>query len=762
MEYQVLARKWRPQCFADVVGQKHITQTLQSELMQDRTAHAYLFVGPRGIGKTSIARIFAKALNCKNAPVKEPCCQCESCVAIAEGHSLDLIEIDGASNNSVDDIRQLREEVLYSPTSSRFKIYIIDEVHMLSNNAWNALLKTIEEPPPHAKFLFATTEAHKVLPTVVSRCQRFDLQRITFKLITEQMRKIAQAENVTISDAAIEVIARAADGGMRDAQSLLDQMIAFTSVDQSEISEEQALAIFGLTGVAEMEKLMRAITSNDRPALIASIHHIAAQGKNLEKLFEDILVFLRGIQICLLMKEPENILEVGDDLLELYKRIASSADPNMIQKLLEELSPVGRMLHDALNKQVFLETILLKAMRIAHAVDINTLIHRLNQLRKGGELLDLEKIPSLTQQIQQTVVPQENIAHTVQTAVSTTAVHDSDPLPVAPTVPVAQEASPAVESVSITQPQTVASDAVVASSPSPVESPVVPKEPSALSRQVEAPVVSEVNNQEPLSVEPVMESIHEVSDSLPPETMPPSVPEPEVTADSVEEQLSVGNEPAVQEPIGFDSLFSEPPAVVSDSVTEEPDALEHTSALTASRSESPASVLESSGKTNEAPQTESQGLYALDNPKEKSSEKSERNNTTVQDENIATPESVWHAAIVDMGHCQQPLLQAYMQDGRPASLHNGELTVVYDEESASMHIAELKKAKPLIETCLRRVSGNKSMTLNVSEQKGVISPLEVSHSNHKDLAEVQKRAENNPFVKDVMEIFEGTIVDVKG
>ena len=188
MDYQVIARKWRPKTFADVVGQEHIIKTLQNELQNDRTAHAYLFVGPRGIGKTTIARIFAKTLNCKKAPIAEPCCECDSCRAIAEGSSIDLIEIDGASNNSVEHIRKLNQEVLYSPVNSRYKIYIIDEVHMLSKSAWNALLKTIEEPPPHAKFLFATTEVHLVLKTVLSRCQRFDLKRITLRLIAGQLK----------------------------------------------------------------------------------------------------------------------------------------------------------------------------------------------------------------------------------------------------------------------------------------------------------------------------------------------------------------------------------------------------------------------------------------------------------------------------------------------------------------------------------------------------------------------------------------------
>ena len=217
MEYQVLARKWRPGTFSDLVGQEHITRTLQNALLSNRLAHAYLFVGPRGIGKTTIARILAKAINCKNAPPVEPCDKCSSCVSINEGNNIDIIEIDGASNNSVDNIRRLREEVLYSPINSKYKVYIIDEVHMLTNSAWNALLKTLEEPPAHVKFIFATTEVHEVLPTAISRCQRFDLRKIPQSLIAERLVKIAESENVQVSKNAIRVIARAADGGMRDA-----------------------------------------------------------------------------------------------------------------------------------------------------------------------------------------------------------------------------------------------------------------------------------------------------------------------------------------------------------------------------------------------------------------------------------------------------------------------------------------------------------------------------------------------------------------
>src|SRR5438045_699939 len=227
MSYQVIARKYRPQRFGDVVGQEHVTQTLSNAIEQNRIAHAYLFCGPRGTGKTTIARIFAKGLNCTNGPKAEFDETDPRCVEIAEGRSLDVLEIDGASNNGVEQVRDLRETCKYAPASSKFKIYIIDEVHMLSNAAFNALLKTLEEPPAHVKFMFATTEPDKVLPTILSRCQRFDLRRIPIALIVKHLAQIAEKEKVKVEEAALQAIARGAEGGMRDAESTLEQLISF-------------------------------------------------------------------------------------------------------------------------------------------------------------------------------------------------------------------------------------------------------------------------------------------------------------------------------------------------------------------------------------------------------------------------------------------------------------------------------------------------------------------------------------------------------
>jgi len=384
MEYQVLARKWRPKTFSDMIGQEHITKTIQNALVKNKLAHAYLFVGPRGIGKTTIARVLAKALNCKNAPVKEPCDQCISCKSINDGSNIDIIEIDGASNNGVDNVRNLREEALYAPVNSKYKVYIIDEVHMLSTSAWNALLKILEEPPAHVKFIFATTEAHKILPTVISRCQRFDLRKIPLNLIIKQLEKISSSEGVKIGKEAIRAIAQSADGGMRDALSLTDQMIAFhSSNDSEEISESEVLAIFGIISSAQKENIVKSILTNDYPILIFELNKLAQQGKNLEQLFYDIVDFLRGVEISILLKDPDEILEVGADIVQIYKNLAQFTTLDKVQLILESLSTAGKLLHDAINKHVIIETALMKAMRYSSSTKLNDIIKRLNQIKNS-------------------------------------------------------------------------------------------------------------------------------------------------------------------------------------------------------------------------------------------------------------------------------------------------------------------------------------------------------------------------------------------
>ncbi|MBR2911015.1 MAG: DNA polymerase III subunit gamma/tau, partial [Lentisphaeria bacterium] len=395
-EYQVIARKWRPQSFGDVVGQQHVVRTLKNAISQNRTAHAYLFVGPRGVGKTTLARIFAKAMNCASPQNGEPCCQCDSCLAIAQDRSLDVLEVDAASRNSTNDMRELSEDVLTRPVGGKYKIYIIDEVHMLSKAAWNVLLKTVEEPPSHVKFIFATTEVHQVLPTIISRCQRFDLLPIPTKLIAERLRLVADTEKVQIRQDAIDAIARAAEGGMRDAQSLLDQMIAFFSKAEEEITGEQVLSLFGLTDRNDLDALLLALMENQPGNAVSIIARLSKRGKNLETLFDDLLNALRITQLCSILQNPAELLDEGEETIRHYQELSRRTMPSVLQTLLENLAPVGRVLHDALNKQVYLETILLKAMREAHAVTLDAIMARLNQLRTAGELKFLEQLPPVT------------------------------------------------------------------------------------------------------------------------------------------------------------------------------------------------------------------------------------------------------------------------------------------------------------------------------------------------------------------------------
>ena len=392
-EYQVIARKWRPQTFADVVGQQHVVRTLRNAIRSGRTAHAYLFVGPRGVGKTTLARIFAKALNCLDPKDGNPCGECASCRAIMNESSLDVMEVDAASRNTTGDMRDLAEDVLTAPVSGRYKIYIIDEVHMLSKAAWNVLLKTVEEPPPHVKFIFATTEVHQVLPTIISRCQRFDLLPIPTRLIAERLRLIADAEKVPVSDSAVEAIARAAEGGMRDAQSLLDQMIAFFAGGGTEISGEQVLSLFGLTDRADLLTLVSAMLENRPGDAVRVISALKKKGKNLETLFDDLLAALRAVELSAILPDPSELIDESAENLAKYRELAGKAPQDVPRTLLETLAPAGRMLRDALNKQVLLETVILKAMREAHAVKLDDVLKRLNQLRSSGELKFLDQVP---------------------------------------------------------------------------------------------------------------------------------------------------------------------------------------------------------------------------------------------------------------------------------------------------------------------------------------------------------------------------------
>jgi DNA polymerase III subunit gamma/tau len=416
VSYEVFARKYRPQTFDDLVGQAHVSRTLKNAVAQNRLAHAYLFVGPRGVGKTSTARILAKSLNCVKGPTVTPCGECDNCREIAAGNSLDVIEIDGASNNSVDDVRQLRENVRYAPAKGRYKIYLIDEVHMLSSAAFNALLKTLEEPPEHVKFVFATTEPQKVLPTILSRCQRFDLHRIPANLIAKHLQFIAGKEKITLEPAAAHAIARGAEGGLRDAESMLDQLVAFCG---EKISENDVLNVFGFTSEQTVVDLTGRILRTETPGAIDLLHQQSEAGKDMMRLISDLIAYLRDLLVF--KAKPDALKEdVDADVQTSLAAHAELVTTDRLLELVDQFATAEGRMKWVPNKKLHFEVAIIKAIQSLGQATLDEVIEKLSQLR-DGKIVSQKQSPSVV-----AGVPPASGKHAADTAATTAAaVSDS-------------------------------------------------------------------------------------------------------------------------------------------------------------------------------------------------------------------------------------------------------------------------------------------------------------------------------------------------
>ena len=379
MSYLVLARKYRPKTFDEVVEQAHITRTLTNAISTGRVAHAILFSGPRGTGKTTVARILAKAMNCKEGPTPKPCNVCRSCQEIASGHAVDVFEIDGASNNSVDQVRELRENIKYMPAHSAFKIYIIDEVHMLSTPAFNALLKTLEEPPSHVMFIFATTEPHKIPITILSRCQRHDFRRVSLAAISKHMAGICAREGFQIGEQSLALIAREAGGSLRDALSLLDQIMACA---QGQIDHEQVLSILGVIDCKMIYDLAAAILAADIPAVFDLLDDIYDRGHDMKKLYADLLEHFRNLLVASLGKKVDKLVDLPAGEIERLLQQAGLIPQGALNQIFDLLFREELSIRLAPQPKLALEMALVRVLYTKPALPIDVLIDKLDDLRQ--------------------------------------------------------------------------------------------------------------------------------------------------------------------------------------------------------------------------------------------------------------------------------------------------------------------------------------------------------------------------------------------
>lgn len=383
MSYTALYRKYRPQNFTDVKGQDHIVTTIRNQIKAGRIGHAYLFCGTRGTGKTTVAKIFAKAVNCEHPADGSPCGDCPSCRAIAAGSSLNVIEIDAASNNGVDNIREIREEVTYAPTEGKYKVYIIDEVHMLSVGAFNALLKTLEEPPSYVIFVLATTEAHKIPVTILSRCQRYDFHRISIDTISQRLQELIDQEQAEAEEKAVRYIAKSADGAMRDALSLLDQCMAFYMGQK--LTYSHVLEVLGAVDTERFSCLLRSVLGSQAVQAMRQIEELVAEGRDLGQFVNDFTWYLRNLLLLQSSDDMEDVLDISSENLALLKEECKMADAPLLMRYIRIFSELSNQVRYSAQKRILIEIAVIKLCRPEMEEDYSSILVRLGQLEKRIE-----------------------------------------------------------------------------------------------------------------------------------------------------------------------------------------------------------------------------------------------------------------------------------------------------------------------------------------------------------------------------------------
>jgi len=382
MSYIVLSRKYRPKSFNEIVGQEHIVNTLANAIQSDRVAHAYLFAGPRGVGKTSMARILSKALNCQKGPTDAPCNKCSTCESIRNGNDIDVLEIDGASNRGIDEIRNIRQNVGYAPAISRYKIYIIDEVHMLTREAFNAILKTLEEPPGHVKFIFATTSPNRVPDTVQSRCQRFDFKNISVSDISNRLAQICKTENILVEDGALQTIAKYAMGGLRDSESILDQLTSFC---REKITLRDIYDVLGVVSEGEITGLIDSFVDKNPELAVKIFHEITENGKDVDGFIDQLLSYIRDLLLVSICSKNSDLVETISRDVNLLQKQASRLAPDTLMYMIQLISETKSKVKDLLQQKILLEVVLIKLATMEDLKPINTVLNRIEDIKRSLE-----------------------------------------------------------------------------------------------------------------------------------------------------------------------------------------------------------------------------------------------------------------------------------------------------------------------------------------------------------------------------------------